>query len=123
MNRSRDFLTAAAALDNAPAVSGHTESPAPAPVDRGAVWAALSTVIDPEIGLDIVTLGMVYSVAMDEGEVRVTYTLTTPGCPMEAAITGGVIHAVSAVEGVASVLPELVWEPRWNPTMIQEGAW
>lgn len=123
MNQSRDFLAAAAALDETSTPPSPSEPPMNSAVDRGAVWAALSTVIDPEIGLDIVTLGMVYSVAIEEGMVRVTYTLTTPGCPMEAAITGGVIHAVSSVDGVESVHPELVWEPRWNPTMIQEGAW
>lgn len=123
MNQSREFLAAAAALDDTSSTPEPEKPATNRSVDRGAVWSALSTVIDPEIGLDIVTLGMVYSVAIEEGLVQVTYTLTTPGCPMEAAITGGVIHAVSSVEGVESVHPELVWEPRWNPTMIQEGAW
>ena len=129
--RSRHFSAAAAALDDAPpqlrrgeATSGPgaAEGADSSEVNRAHVWGTLHGVIDPEIGLDIVTLGLVYSLAIDGGSVRVTFTLTTPGCPMEEAITGGVVHAVSAVVGVEQVLPDLVWEPRWHPGMIQEGA-
>jgi metal-sulfur cluster biosynthetic enzyme len=111
------FLEAAARLDSSPPILPPPE------VDEVKVWQALSAVIDPEIGLDIVTLGMVYEVETIENAVRVTFTLTTPGCPMEGVITRGVEQAVASVPGVEHVQTVLVWDPRWHPGMIREGAW
>jgi metal-sulfur cluster biosynthetic enzyme len=86
------------------------------------IWTALATVLDPELGLDIVTLGLVYGVDLDGATARITHTLTTPGCPMERVITDGVRTAVSAVEGIDSVETCIVWEPAWHPGMIAPGA-
>ncbi len=86
------------------------------------VYEALQDVIDPEIGLDIVTLGLVYEVAVDDGTVAVAFTLTTRGCPMERAIKGGILQAVGQLPGVADVRVRVVWEPRWDPGRIQKGA-
>lgn len=81
---------------------------------------ALRAVIDPEIGLDVVSLGLIYELEVDGGEVRVRHTLTTPGCPMEGVLRRWMADAVASVPGVEAVTMELVWEPRWHPGMIRE---
>lgn len=106
---------------NAP-TNAPTNTPAPdAALSR--IWEALRSVIDPEIGLDIVTLGLVYDIVIDDGVASITHTLTTPGCPMERVITGGIRAAVSTVPGVREVRTRLVWDPAWHAGMIQPGAW
>jgi metal-sulfur cluster biosynthetic enzyme len=86
------------------------------------VHEALSTVIDPEIGLDIVTLGLVYEISVRDGVVDVTFTLTTRGCPMSDPIQAGIVNAIADLPGVTEVNPHLVWEPKWSPELIAEGA-
>lgn len=88
-----------------------------------ALRQALSTVIDPEIGLDIMTLGLVYDLDIEGSVALVTHTLTTPGCPMEKIITDGIRSAGLMVEGVERVQTHLVWDPAWHPGMIRRSAW
>jgi metal-sulfur cluster biosynthetic enzyme len=87
------------------------------------LWRSLASVIDPEIGLDIVTLGLVYGVTIDDDTARITHTLTTPRCPLEGLITERIRTATAQVEGVRRVETTLVWEPGWHSGMIAPNAW
>ena len=77
---------------------------------------ALRAVKDPELGLNIIDLGLVYDVEVnDGGQVHVRMTLTSPGCPAGGEIIQGVKDVAGDVEGVTGVEVELVWEPYWTP--------
>ena len=82
------------------------------------VLGALKQVVDPELGINIVDLGLVYGVAITGGDVRVRMTLTTPGCPMHDSLVRGAERAVGKIPGIASVSAELVWDPPWSPQRI-----
>lgn len=85
------------------------------------IYAALHMVDDPELGINIVDLGLIYGVQMrEDGFVTITMTLTTPGCPMHASLADGVGAALSQVPGVTGGEIRLVWEPRWTPDMLTE---
>jgi FeS assembly SUF system protein len=90
---------------------------------REAVVAALHTVYDPEIPVDIFELGLIYDLAIEEnGDVHVTMTLTAPGCPVAGSMPGTVEETVAAVEGVGKVSVELVWDPPWDQSRMSEAA-
>ena len=99
------------------------DDPQAASATTAPVWSALRSVIDPELGHDIVTLGLVYDVAVDEGVACVTHSLTTPRCPLGHVIQEGIQAAVAQVPGVRRVDVRLVWDPEWHPGMIDPGAW
>lgn len=84
------------------------------------VYSAISTVIDPEVGFDIVSLGLIYGVKIEEGDVHVTMTLSTKGCPLHELIQQWTKDAVLKIEGVQNCDIEIVWEPAWNITMASE---
>lgn len=86
------------------------------------IFDALRQVIDPEIGCNILDLGLVYNVAFSAGKVRVTMTLTTPGCPMHESISWGVKNALLAIEGVNEAEVEIVWDPPWHPALMTEAG-
>jgi metal-sulfur cluster biosynthetic enzyme len=86
------------------------------------VMDALSNVIDPELGLDFVELGLIYGVEVDDGHVRVTFTLTTPGCPIGPQVTEQIEEFVGELEGVKTIESEMVFTPPWSPEKMSEDA-
>jgi metal-sulfur cluster biosynthetic enzyme len=89
-----------------------------APADA-AVREALSTVVDPELGLSVVDLGLIYDVRIEDGRVGVTMTLTARGCPLHQVMTDWVREAVARVPGVAHVDVTLTFDPPWSPDRIR----
>jgi metal-sulfur cluster biosynthetic enzyme len=85
-------------------------------------WEQLTHVYDPEIGLDLVNLGLIYDLRVRDGDVEVEMSLTMPGCPMSDAMPEAVERAVGMVPGVREVTVDLVWEPRWDPDMMSDEA-
>lgn len=88
-------------------------------VRRAEVMAQLRRVIDPELGLDIVSVGLVYEVGIDAGDVTIVMTLTTRGCPMQVPITEGVRRVLCELPWVATAEVRLTWSPQWTPERIQ----
>lgn len=92
-----------------------------APTDSERVWAALRSVDDPELGINVVDLGLVYAVALEGKRVAVQMTMTSPACPLGPYITEQARQAIeSALPDLESVEIELVWEPPWHPGMMAE---
>lgn len=84
----------------------------------GEVRRALGSVIDPEVGIDIVSLGLVYAIDVRGGEVSVQMTMTTPACPLGEHLVLDAKRCIQELPGVQSVDIELVWEPPWDPTRM-----
>jgi FeS assembly SUF system protein len=101
-----------------------TSDPTPRAQDlERSVIAALKTVYDPEIPVDIWELGLIYSIEVSpEGGVGVKMTLTAPGCPVAGSLPAEVEERILAVPGVSEARVELVWEPMWNKDMMSEEA-
>lgn len=91
-------------------------------VDEEKIWRALSTVEDPELGLDIVSLGLVYGLTCEEGRVSIVYSLTSMGCPLGATIDREIRETAGRVDGVGAVETELVFDPPWSPERMSDDA-
>jgi metal-sulfur cluster biosynthetic enzyme len=91
-------------------------------VDEEDVLEALSNVIDPELGLDFVELGLIYDVEIDGGIVSITFTLTTPACPIGPQVSDQMQEFVGEIEGVQEVVPNMVFTPPWTPEKMSEDA-
>lgn len=100
---------------------GHSMCPM---VTEEHVYEALTNVIDPELGLDFVDLGLIYDVEVEEdgAEVYVTFSLTSPGCPIGPQVTDQIKEFVGELEGVRKVFPKLVFSPAWTPELMSEDA-
>ncbi|MFI1533108.1 metal-sulfur cluster assembly factor [Streptomyces anandii] len=92
------------------------------PVTDDLVLDLLGDVIDPELGVDIVNLGLVYGVDIGADAVVVRMTLTTPGCPLHAYLDDEVNRRLAQLPGAPQVLVDLVWEPQWEPGMMTDEA-
>ena len=91
--------------------------------DTDTVFEALRHVIDPEIGINIVDLGLVYEATRHDGDVRVRMTMTTAACPLGESLTEEAAAAIRRfVPGVTSVSVDLVWQPPWQPSMMSTAA-
>lgn len=92
------------------------------PVDPEQVWAQLKTVYDPEIPVDIVELGLIYDLKIEDNTVRVVMTLTAPGCGMGEYIAADVEQKVRSVDNVLDAKIELTFDPPWDRTMMSDAA-
>jgi metal-sulfur cluster biosynthetic enzyme len=92
-------------------------------VSEDEIRDAIRTVVDPEAGLDIVELGLVYGIDVSDDTVVVRMTMTTPTCPMSDYLTGAVVDAVATlVPAAPPVRVEVVFDPPWTPSMMSEFA-
>jgi metal-sulfur cluster biosynthetic enzyme len=89
---------------------------------RDEVIDALRTVEDPELGMDIVELGLLYDVEVEGPKVHVTFSLTSMGCPVGPMIEQQIHDSVAALPGVENVEPELTWDPPWTPERMSDDA-
>ncbi len=91
-------------------------------ITEAMVWDALREVYDPELGVNIVDLGLIYGIAIEGDKVSVTMTLTTPGCPMHEAIGHGVRMALLKLDPVQEAEVQIVWEPKWSSAMMTDAG-
>ena len=91
-------------------------------IDKEDIFLALSDVYDPEIRINIVELGLIYNVAIDDSTVDIEMTLTAPNCPASPEIKNNVVKTVKKLKGVKDVNLNVVWEPSWQPSMMSEEA-
>jgi metal-sulfur cluster biosynthetic enzyme len=100
-----------------------TEHATDAEVSEARVRQALTQVYDPELGINIIDLGLVYEVDVhDNGDVDIRYSLTTMGCPIGPLIEDQMRAFLAPIEGIGEVRPELVFRPAWSPEMMSDEA-
>jgi metal-sulfur cluster biosynthetic enzyme len=93
-----------------------------AAITRGQILDALTRVIDPEIGLNIVDVGLVYRVDVADDHIEIDFTLTSPGCPLADTIVADIQREVSETAGTDDIEVNLVWSPPWSLDFMSEEA-
>jgi metal-sulfur cluster biosynthetic enzyme len=91
-------------------------------VTEDTVFEAVKEIIDPEVGINIVDMGLIYGVDIETDTVNITMTLTSPGCPAGGQLINGTQHVTQQLDGVEEVNVNVVWTPRWTPEMMTEEA-
>jgi len=91
-------------------------------VTKEEVMDALKKCFDPEIGINVVDLGLIYDIRIDEKKVDIDMTLTTPGCPLHTLIAQDAYEKVASVDGIDDVNVNVVWEPAWTPDRLSDEA-
>ena len=91
-------------------------------ITEDTVFEAVKEIIDPEVGINIVDMGLIYGVDIEDETVNITMTLTSPGCPAGGQLVNGTQHVTQQLEGVEEVNVNVVWTPRWTPEMMTEEA-
>jgi metal-sulfur cluster biosynthetic enzyme len=89
---------------------------------REQIIDALRVVEDPELGMDIVELGLLYDVEVADAKVKVTYSLTSMGCPVGPMIEQEIRETVASMDGVEETEAELTWDPPWSPDKMSDDA-
>jgi metal-sulfur cluster biosynthetic enzyme len=91
-------------------------------LNQETMYAALKHIYDPEVGINIVDMGLIYGLEIEDSKVNITMTLTSPGCPAGPQILSQVDSSLKALEGVEDVDIQVVWSPPWTPDMLSEEA-
>ena len=111
-----------APVEAATAATGDTLGLLGGQVTRATIADLLYQVIDPEIGVNIVDLGLVFGIAVADGGIRITMTLTTPGCPLAGYIEDCIHRALWGLPGVGDIAVDIVWDPPWGPELMSDQA-
>ncbi|MEO6941359.1 MAG: metal-sulfur cluster assembly factor [Candidatus Kapaibacterium sp.] len=90
--------------------------------ERGLVLETLRSILDPELGINVIDLGLVYELRVEPNEIYVKMTMTTPGCPMHGSIIEAVERALKMFFPLKTSSVDLVWEPQWTPERLSPGA-
>ena len=91
-------------------------------VSHEEVLDKLRTCLDPELGINIVDLGLIYSINIDSSRISVVMTLTTPGCPLDSYFVKDISNKLKALKGISDVVVEFTFDPVWSPTKMSEEA-